>query len=409
MSRYYGVLLIVVLVAVSGVIAYVGDIVGRRMGRKRLSLFGLRPRHTAIVISVISGMLITVVTLAVAMALSENVRLGILRVGPLRAELRRLTKEVASGQQALEKTRTKLTRDLAATEGQLKQEQAKLSEAQKARQMAEGGLERTSKNLAGLTQRAAQLREENEKQGYLSEFMARRAGYQQVIFSANQPLDIVLITPGQTQPLIRKRLDSFIADLDAAVQKAGAKPERGEGPAVVIAQAWVRDPKTGESGWLPANQVLDGLAKSVRESTAPNGVIVEAICRTNSPPDAPVLVYFLIFRNDLVFAKGTVLGAITIREGTSEADTYALILHLLREQVGPKGQGRVMPLMNPSVPQNYNPAKSPVGELQPTELFDAIAKVQKTRGAARVTAVAKSDTWTTGPLQVELRVEGVGG
>ncbi|NIO64040.1 MAG: DUF3084 domain-containing protein, partial [Gammaproteobacteria bacterium] len=67
MAGFSGILLIVALVLVSGLIAYIGDIVGRRMGRKRLSLFGMRPRHTAIAVSVAAGMLITVITLLVAM------------------------------------------------------------------------------------------------------------------------------------------------------------------------------------------------------------------------------------------------------------------------------------------------------------------------------------------------------
>jgi uncharacterized protein (DUF3084 family) len=56
--------LIGVMVALSGAIAYAGDRIGSFVGRKRLSLFGLRPRTTAITVAILSGMLITMITLA---------------------------------------------------------------------------------------------------------------------------------------------------------------------------------------------------------------------------------------------------------------------------------------------------------------------------------------------------------
>jgi len=69
--------LALLMVMVSGLIAYIGDLIGRKMGRKRLTLFGLRPRHTAIVISVIAGMLIAIFTFAAAFIVSKPVRLAI--------------------------------------------------------------------------------------------------------------------------------------------------------------------------------------------------------------------------------------------------------------------------------------------------------------------------------------------
>jgi hypothetical protein len=86
MARFYGIFLITTLILVSGFIAYVGDIVGRRMGRRRLTIFGLRPRHTAIVISVLAGMVITLVTLTIAMLVSREVRDGLTNVGFLREQ-----------------------------------------------------------------------------------------------------------------------------------------------------------------------------------------------------------------------------------------------------------------------------------------------------------------------------------
>ncbi len=66
--------LTLIIVFVSGLIAYIGDWIGRKMGRKRLSLFGLRPRYTAIVISIGMGMLIAALTLTATFAVNKHVR-----------------------------------------------------------------------------------------------------------------------------------------------------------------------------------------------------------------------------------------------------------------------------------------------------------------------------------------------
>jgi uncharacterized protein (DUF3084 family) len=55
----YTILFVIALICVSGFIAYFGDILGRRMGKRRLTLFGMRPKYTAIVVTTITGMIIS--------------------------------------------------------------------------------------------------------------------------------------------------------------------------------------------------------------------------------------------------------------------------------------------------------------------------------------------------------------
>jgi len=89
-----GALLIPVLIVLSGAIALVGNAVGRNIGRRRLSLFGLRPRYTAQVITVLTGMLITVTTLLVVLALSQEARVALFRLNEVLRETRRLEEEI---------------------------------------------------------------------------------------------------------------------------------------------------------------------------------------------------------------------------------------------------------------------------------------------------------------------------
>lgn len=89
-----GALLIPVLILLSGAIAIVGNAVGRNIGRRRLSLFGLRPRYTAQIITVLTGMLITVTTLLVMLALSGEARVALFRLNEVLRETRRLEGEI---------------------------------------------------------------------------------------------------------------------------------------------------------------------------------------------------------------------------------------------------------------------------------------------------------------------------
>ncbi|HAE41169.1 MAG TPA: DUF3084 domain-containing protein, partial [Candidatus Riflebacteria bacterium] len=50
---------IIILVVVSGLIAYIGDVLGTYVGKRRLTVLGLRPRITALVVAISTGILIT--------------------------------------------------------------------------------------------------------------------------------------------------------------------------------------------------------------------------------------------------------------------------------------------------------------------------------------------------------------
>lgn len=96
-----GVFLIPVLIVLSGAIALVGNAVGRNIGRRRLTLFGLRPRYTAQVITVLTGMLITITTLIVVLLISREARVALFRLNEVLRETTRLEQEIKRQQDRL--------------------------------------------------------------------------------------------------------------------------------------------------------------------------------------------------------------------------------------------------------------------------------------------------------------------
>jgi uncharacterized protein (DUF3084 family) len=91
-----------ITVLVGGVIAYAGDLIGRRLGKRRVSVFGLRPKHTAILITSVTGVVISCITTVVLFLMVPPVREVLLQgraalkqLPGLRKQTEQLRKEIA--------------------------------------------------------------------------------------------------------------------------------------------------------------------------------------------------------------------------------------------------------------------------------------------------------------------------
>jgi hypothetical protein len=82
-----GVGIVLFIAALAGVIAYIGDRVGHQVGRKRLTLFNIRPRYTSTIIAVGTGMVIALVITLVAIFASNQVKTAFFRLNEINAEI----------------------------------------------------------------------------------------------------------------------------------------------------------------------------------------------------------------------------------------------------------------------------------------------------------------------------------
>jgi uncharacterized protein (DUF3084 family) len=104
----YTLSLMTLLVALAGVIAYAGDVLGTTIGRRRLSLFGWRPKRTGQVVGIAVGILIMLVTLSIlavafrgAAAVLLDAQRAATELTTLRGELRELTEQVSDMEASL--------------------------------------------------------------------------------------------------------------------------------------------------------------------------------------------------------------------------------------------------------------------------------------------------------------------
>lgn len=158
-----GWLLVLALLVLGGVLSTLGDRLGSRVGKARLSLFNLRPRDTAVVITALTGALISAVSLGLLLLVSERLRVGLFELDQIQARLR-------DSRAALERNRQELIH----SRGEVAQAQQGRTQALRSRsqalvirdralassRQAQAEQRKAQAGLAGAEQQVAGLRRE---------------------------------------------------------------------------------------------------------------------------------------------------------------------------------------------------------------------------------------------------------
>ena len=100
-----GVGLVVLIMIVAGFVAYVGDRVGHQVGRRRLTLFGLRPKYTSTIVAVATGMVIALAVTLIALLVSNEVRTAFFRLDQLNKQINTLQAQALEQGTELDMTR----------------------------------------------------------------------------------------------------------------------------------------------------------------------------------------------------------------------------------------------------------------------------------------------------------------
>ena len=116
-----GWLLILSLLILGGIVSTLGDRLGSKVGKARLSIFKLRPKSTAVLITVFTGSIISAISFAIMVAFNSQLRVGLFELEDIQAkiaekeqELKKLEKNlfafrsgnvvISSGQSLITKT-----------------------------------------------------------------------------------------------------------------------------------------------------------------------------------------------------------------------------------------------------------------------------------------------------------------
>jgi len=100
-----GISFIIGFMVVAGLVAYIGDRVGHQVGRRRLTLFGLRPKYTSTIVAVATGMLIALSVTLAGLLLSSVFRNAVFRLGAVNAEIADLQSQAVALRKEVDTTR----------------------------------------------------------------------------------------------------------------------------------------------------------------------------------------------------------------------------------------------------------------------------------------------------------------
>ena len=282
------------LVFMGGALAYIGDQLGIYWGKKRISIFGLRPKQTAVFISVFTGLLITLLTLMVASYLSENVKIALFQIDTLietQDELRNDQRQILRKNKSLEADNKVIQEEAQA----LKNEKAELEKARANLLHEKGELE---KKIVEVEDSLLQLKEDKLRKIAEIERLAKIVEKKETALVAihkGQPLietPILVKLDAKREEISRLAL-SMLMDLKQAVESKGVT---------------IDTKKFMEAEEALTSSILQKLAK-IRAACEKEGAVVAECCiqpvslRNVSIDEKLQSVNFQVKPNLLVFGK----------------------------------------------------------------------------------------------------------
>ena len=266
-----GLVLIAAVLILGGVIATVGDRLGTKVGKARLTLFNMRPRKTATLITILTGGIISASTLGILFAVSDQLRTGVFELEKIQSDLR-------STRDGLDRAKIEQQR----TEQRLKRARQQQATAQRR-------LERINRSLQVAVQRQANTEQQlTSTQGQLQQVQSNYQQAQTLLGSISQQAAGLRSEIGQLQTdrqeLIRQRDDvrSQIAQRDQEIAQRETQLQKLEAQRSLLAQ---------EIDTLGAQyQALDQEYQDLRQGNVAilrNQTLAAGVVRVSDPKVAP--------------------------------------------------------------------------------------------------------------------------
>ncbi|MEM8777512.1 MAG: DUF3084 domain-containing protein [Cyanobacteria bacterium P01_G01_bin.49] len=140
-------ILIAAILILGGLIAALGDRLGTKVGKARLTIGNLRPKQTAIVVTVLTGTLIAASTFGILLAFSKSLREGLFELDEIQKQLRIAKADLE-----------RLTIDQKDIQEQLQQAKTEQNTVQKKLESTNKNFEKAKKQLKSVSTQAVKLR-----------------------------------------------------------------------------------------------------------------------------------------------------------------------------------------------------------------------------------------------------------
>ena len=408
-----GIYLILVMIVTGGAIAFIGDKLGTKIGKKRLSIFGLRPRHTSMVVTVVTGGLITALSIGFLSLISQNVRTALFGMDELRqtmdstlAELDDATNNLFKVQEEFERANANLKESkieiasLKNEQEELRTESDRLKEGNERLEATNSELVSQNENLSGTN---AALEADNKK---LGEFNVTLTADNEKLSGDNQKL-----TADNTE--LEER-NSRLREGIIAIREGDITLRAGE----VLASGVIRGGRTAEeisadinalagqatqnliqrfggdednSVWIyqpELHRIIEELESSGRD------MVLRISAAGNMVRGEPVRTRLEIFPNELIFKAGEQILLKTYSIG-EDAQPEMVLQDFLTEINRIATERGIL----------TDPLTGSVGRMEGTQLYEILDKLLDAKGTIQLTATARDETYSQGPLRLNIKVE----
>lgn len=373
--------------------------------------------------------------------LSENLEGQVAELRDREAGLRARVQELEGRKRELERKNEELERRVKEAEQKLKEAEQKLKESEEKLKESEEKLKQAEQEREALELTNEQLRQERdrlvvERDSFLAErddarreseearvdVEASRARLQSVraelasveedyrryrqrqraiagdpaLFEPDDELIRVVLSADQTQDQMEGELWELL-HFASPVAEARGVPVGANGRAIVVVAPVPPGVDTAE---VPERLIVRYFASELRQAGEEEYVVVVWALRRLYPEDDTQLeVRFLADPNRLKFSKGEVLVETRIPAQWSRVDILETLWRLIADQE--RSQVRAVARAKGVLP---NPKTGQYGAFSLADMFNAPDEIRALEGIVPVRVVAAEDTYTAGPLMVEIEV-----
>ena len=392
-----GIIIVLVLMVMGGLIAFLGDKIGSKVGKKRLTLFGLRPKYTSIIVTIISGTLISFFTVAVMAVVNENIRVALFDLNKLKGEMNELNREIADKNKQLDEGKMLLARrtdeynkmneraigmskELDQVESQRASMENRLSSVQKAYDKAQTDVNASAAEIDKLEKTRNELngnikKLDHERASLMNNIASIREGT--MVYRTGQVIGTGIIGSGLSRTQASAALDALLNHVNTDLRT----------------RMNVKD-KNATVMRVSQNTFEEAASELVNSKS---DKVVRIVSAGNIMVGEPVVVDFAIYDNRKIFNSGAVILSAPLSsydKGANNQGRILMFLHDVNRLARDKG---VL----------FDPLTGNIGQLNAQELTDVIRQVNEYGGNCILTAVAKRDIYTEGPLVIDVHVEKV--
>ena len=378
-----GIRLIIIMAIVGGFIAFLADKMGSKIGKKRLSVFGLRPKHTSILLTVLSGTIIAVLTISVMAISSNSARVALFGMDQLQKELKMLNEEKATAGAELAQAKGKVdeqNKKISLLDAKIKDAEAQNDEMEAKLSSLNDMYARAQSEVGSLTQSKLQLTNEVADLEKTTEQLRKgiinmREG--QLYYRAGEVVFAGVMRGGLKHEENEVQMNWLLQSAnEAALQRLGVQ----------------HDEKQLQAIWINKNLVDEAIAvldkssqnKFFRIRTVANIFVGElAVCDIE------------IVDNNFVYPDGTLIYNQHYSLAANETAYEGLIMDFLTQVNHSAVNAGVLP----------DPMTGKVGSMDAATVIEAANAMRRTSGKFTLNAYARGDISTAGPVRVRLEVQ----